>query len=58
MDADVFENGENDHRKRFFSKAISRGEVFENAGISISCGRAKTEFFEYSAVTDDTGHAL
>ena len=47
-----FENRDNDH------PAISRGEIFENAGMSISCGRAKTEFFEYDAVTHDTGHAL
>ena len=53
-----FENRDNDHRKRLFSKAISRGEIFENAGISISCGRAKTEFFEYDAVTHDKEHAL
>ena len=53
-----FEKRDNDHRKRLFSKAISRGEIFKNAGVSISCGLAKTEFFEYDAVTHDTGHAL
>ena len=44
------EFGENGHRKRIFSKTLSRVEIFENAGFSSTCGRTKTEVFEYDDV--------
>ena len=31
---------------------------FENAGLSFSCGRKKTEVFEYDDVIHHTAHAL
>ena len=43
-------SGENGHRKRTFSKTLSRAEIFENAGLSFTCGRTKTEVFEYDDV--------
>ena len=36
---------ENGHRKRIFSKTHFRVEILKNAGLSITCGRTKTEFF-------------
>ena len=36
----------NGHRKRIFSKTLSRLEIFENAGFSFTCGRTKMEVFE------------
>ena len=39
-------SGENGHRKRIFSKTVSRVEIFENADFSFTCGRTKTEVFE------------
>ena len=44
------EFGENGHRKRIFSKTLSRVEIFENAGFSSTCGRTKTDNFEYDDV--------
>ena len=44
-------SGRNGHRKRIFSKTHSRVEIFENAGLSFTCGRTKTEVFEYDDVT-------
>ena len=41
---------ENGHPKRIFSKTLSRVEIFENAGFSFTCGRKKTEVFEYDDV--------
>ena len=38
------------HRKRRFSKTLSRVESFENGDSSYSCGRAKTEAFKYDDV--------
>ena len=39
---------------RIFSKTLSRMKIFENAGHSFTCGRTKTEVFEY----DDVMHHL
>ena len=41
---------ENSDPKRIFSKTISWVEIFENAGFSFTCGRKKTEVFEYDDV--------
>ena len=38
-------------KKRRFSKTVLWVEVFENARLSFTCGRAKTEIFEYDDVT-------
>jgi len=38
-------SGENGHRKRIFSKTLSRVEIFGNAGFSFTRGRTKTEVF-------------
>ena len=35
-----------------FSKTFSRGKIFENAGLSFTCGRTKTKVFEYDDVID------
>ena len=43
-------SGENGHRKRPFSKTLSRMEIFENADSSFTCGRTKTVVFEYDDV--------
>jgi len=43
--------GENGHWKRIFSKkTLSRVETSEKAGFSFTCGRTKTEVFEYDDV--------
>ena len=42
--------GENCHRKCIFSKTFSRVEIFEKAGFSFTCGRTKTEVFQYDDV--------
>ena len=42
--------GENCHRKCIFSKTFSRGEIFEKAAFSFTCGRTKTEVFQYDDV--------
>ena len=34
-----------------FLKTLSRVEIFENAAFSFTCGRTKTEVFEYDDVT-------
>ena len=34
------------HRKRSFSKTLSRVDLFENSVFLFSCGRVKTELFE------------
>ena len=44
-------SGENGHRKRNFSKPLSRVESFENAVFVFSCGHLKKEFCE----SDDVG---
>ena len=46
--------GENGHRKRIFSKTLSTVKIFENAGQSFTCGRMKTEVFEYDDVIHTT----
>ena len=38
------------HRKRSFSKTLSRVDLFENAVFMLSCGRVKTELFENADV--------
>ena len=43
-------SGENGHRNRTFSITLSRVEISENAGLSFTCGRRKTEVFEYDDV--------
>ena len=40
----------NGHRKRIFSKKLSRGKIFENAGFLFACGQTKPEVFEYDDV--------
>ena len=42
--------GENCHRKCIFSKTFSRVEIFKKAGFSFTCGRTKTEVFQYDDV--------
>ena len=37
---------------------VVRVGYFENAGLSFSCGRKKTEVFEYDDVIHHTAHAL
>ena len=39
------------HRKRSFSKTLSRVDLFENAVFMLSCGRVKTELFKNADVT-------
>ena len=39
---------------RIFSKTLSRVKILENAGHSFTCGRTKTQVFEY----DDVMHHL
>ena len=39
------------HRKRSFSKTLSRVDLFENAVFMLSCGRVKTDLFENADVT-------
>ena len=39
------------HRKRSFSKTLSRVDIFEKAVFLLSCGRVKTELFENTDVT-------
>ena len=50
------------HRKRSFSKTLSRLDLFENAVFMLSCGRVKTELFENADVTSSfynvSEHAL
>ena len=43
-------SGENGYRKRSFAKTLFRVETFENAGLSLSFERTKTEVFEYDDV--------
>ena len=38
------------HRKRSFSKTLSRVDLFENAVFMLSYGRVKTELFENADV--------
>ena len=45
---------ENGHRKRIFSKTLPTVKIFENAGHSFTCGRMKTEVFEYDDVIHTT----
>ena len=47
-------SGENDHRKRIFSKTLSREEIFENACFLFTCGQTKTKIFEF----DDIIHRI
>ena len=42
--------GENCQRKCIFSKTFSRVWIFEKAGFSFTCGRTKTEVFQYDDV--------
>ena len=35
------------HRKRIFSKTLSRVKILENVGFSFKSGRTKTEVFKY-----------
>ena len=44
------------HRKRSFSKTLSRVDLFENAIFQLSCGRVKTELFENADVTASIYH--
>ena len=44
------------HRKRSFSKTLSRVDLFENAVFLLSCGRVKTELFENADVTASIYH--
>ena len=50
------------HRKRSFSKTLSRVDLFENAVFLFSCGRVKTELFENAdvkaSIYDVSEHAL
>ena len=46
--------GENDHRKRIFSKTLSREEIIENACFLFTCGWTKTKVFEF----DDVIHRI
>ena len=39
------------HRKRIFSKTLSRVDLFEKAVFLLSCGRVKTELFDNADVT-------
>ena len=39
--------GKNSHRNCIFSKTLSKVKIFQNAGFSSTCGRTKTELFEY-----------
>ena len=39
------------HRKRSFSKTLSRVDIFEKTVFLLSCGRVKTELFENADVT-------
>ena len=48
-------SGKNGHRKRIFSKALSSVEILENAGFSFTCGRTKTEVFQYDDAREDKG---
>ena len=55
--------GGNGHRKHIFSKTLSRVKILENPGHSFTCGRTKTEFFQYNDVvntsfTTNITHAL
>ena len=59
--SDVFENGDFYSVSAFrphvngvfrFSKTVPRVECFENTDLSFSCGRTKTEIFEYNDVID------
>ena len=43
-------SGNNGHRKRIFSKALFSVEILEKAGFSFTCGRTKTEVFQYDDV--------
>ena len=43
-------SGENDHRKRIFSKTLSREEIFENACFLFTCGWTKAKVFEFDEV--------
>ena len=45
---DVF--GQNGHRKRIFSKALSTVKIFDNTGFSFTFARTKTDVFEYDDV--------
>ena len=47
-------SGENDHRKRIFSKTLSREEIFENACFLFTCGWTKTKVFEFVDVIHRT----
>lgn len=40
-------NGEYGHRKRIFSKTLSRKEIFEKPGFSFTCGWKEMKVFEY-----------
>ena len=42
-------SGENDHRKRIFSKTLSREEIFENACFLFTCGWTKTKVFDHTS---------
>ena len=44
------------HRKRSFSKTLSRVDLFENTVFQLSCGRMKTEPFENADVTASIYH--
>ena len=44
-------SSENDHRKRIFSKTLSRVEIFENAVLLYSSGCMKTEVLDDDYVT-------
>ena len=44
------------HRKRSFSKTLSRVDLFENAVFMLSYGRVKTELFENADVVSEHAH--
>ena len=50
------------HRKRSFSKMLSRVDLFENAAFLLSCRRMKMELFENadttSSIYNPSEHAL
>ena len=45
-------SGDKGHRKRIFSKTLSRVEIFKNAGFWSTYGRTKPAVFEYDDVVN------
>ena len=44
-------SGKNGHRKRVFSRTLSKGEIFDDAVMLYSCGWMETEVHENDDVT-------